>query len=283
MTKHRLTVVVWFVLLLIGVRAAAWASDDEEELRVERVLAAGQIDSSTVDVGVLAVVVYGQGERHPVSGEWAKLDTARGYIKAVKRRSLILSLEQGRWPESIALERIQTLVLIGSPSLKSADRDNMAATGTTKEAAIVNPSDDWRSRFPRKYAAGCLSGATFAVIGLVIGLANDHCPDFKENELICIGNRPFWGMSTGYVLGTAFGVSRTDPHDRFMYTLAGSLLGLGAGLVSEKTVLLSFILSPPMATFASEWQRNSSKKPRISVNLMPDTRRHLSVVVTLRF
>ena len=49
MINHRLTVVVWFVLLLIGVGAAA--SDVPESVRVERVLTAGQGDSSTMAVG----------------------------------------------------------------------------------------------------------------------------------------------------------------------------------------------------------------------------------------
>ena len=113
---------VAIVLSLAG--AAAWANDDGESRRTGVVLEAGRIDSSTVEVGALAVVVYGQGERHPTSGAWAKLDTVRGYIKAVRRRSLTLSLERYGWPESIALERIQSLVLVGSSSLGEADRDS---------------------------------------------------------------------------------------------------------------------------------------------------------------
>ena len=68
---------------------------------------ADEIDSSTVEIGALAVVVYGQEERQPTSGEWAKLDTVRGYIKAVDRQGLLLSLKG--WPQRIALDRIQTL------------------------------------------------------------------------------------------------------------------------------------------------------------------------------
>lgn len=34
------------------------------------ILEAGEIDSSTVGVGVFAVVIYGKGELHPVTGDW---------------------------------------------------------------------------------------------------------------------------------------------------------------------------------------------------------------------
>ena len=49
---------------------------------------AGEIDSSKVKLGAYADVIYGKGERDSVSGRWKKLDTARGYIKAVDAWSL---------------------------------------------------------------------------------------------------------------------------------------------------------------------------------------------------
>ena len=274
---HRFLGFLGMVILLLAMVNHAHADtgrEDAEGLRVGVVLEAGEIDSSTVEVGALVVVVYGQGERHPTSGEWAKLDTARGYVKAVSRRSLILSLERNGQLESIAVKRIQTLRLIRSLSTLADTED---------EVPTFLKTDGWRSRVLRKYAVGSLSGGASAVIGLVIGLADNHCPDFKENELICIGNGPLWGMSIGYVVGTAFGVSITDPHDKFMYTLAGSLLGFGAGFVSEGNVPLSILLPLPMAIFASEWLRNPPEKFRISVNLVPNTRRPPSAVFTLRF
>ena len=112
MIQGRMAIVGSLVLLLLGAGAATWASDDKAGERTGVVLEASAIDSSTVEVGAWAVVVYGQGERHPVSGAWATLDTVRGYIQAVSRRSLILSLERDGEPESIAIERIQTLRLV---------------------------------------------------------------------------------------------------------------------------------------------------------------------------
>ena len=42
------------------------ASADSGREDVEVVLEAGEIDSSTVEVGAFAVVVYGQGKPHPI-------------------------------------------------------------------------------------------------------------------------------------------------------------------------------------------------------------------------
>ena len=89
--------IAWLVLLPLGAAAAAWGQDVGEGVRVERVLTADQIDSSTVDVGAFVVVVYGQGKRHPVSGAWTKLDTVRGSIKAVDSRRLIVGLAPDGW------------------------------------------------------------------------------------------------------------------------------------------------------------------------------------------
>ena len=274
---HRFLGLLGTMILLLAMVNHAHADtgrEDEEGLRTRVVLQVGEIDSSTVEVGALAVVVYGTGERHSVSGEWAKLDTVKGYIKAVNQRRLIVGLEPDGWSKWISSDRIQRLSLMGLPST--------LADGEGEEATFLKKGN-WRSRFPRKYAVGSLSGGAFAIIGFVAGLADNHCTDFKENELICIGNSPLWGMSIGYVVGTAFGVSITDPHDKFMYTLAGSLLGFGAGFVGEKKVPLSIILPLPMAIFASEWMRSSSGKSRISVSLISNARRPLSTVAILRF
>ncbi len=91
-------------LLAIVNHAHANTGRDDAEV----VLEAGEIDSSTVAVGTFVVVVYEREEPpQSLSGAWAKLDTTRGYIKAVDRQGLLLSLKG--WPQRIALDRIQTL------------------------------------------------------------------------------------------------------------------------------------------------------------------------------
>ncbi len=75
------------------------------------ILQASEIDSSKVKVGAYAEVIYGRGEQDQVSGEWEKLNTAQGYIKAVDQESLTISLGLGK---RIAFDRIQQLILAES-------------------------------------------------------------------------------------------------------------------------------------------------------------------------
>ena len=133
MVKGKIAIVLSLVWLLMG--AAAWANDDGESRQAGVVLETSEINSSMVEVGALALVVYGQGERHPTSGAWAKLDTARGHIKTIDRRRLILGLEPDGWSKWIALERVQALILVGSPSLGAANRDSTQAAGEIETAA----------------------------------------------------------------------------------------------------------------------------------------------------
>ena len=81
----------------------------------------------------------------------------------------------------------------------------------------------------------------------------------------------------GYSLGTAIGVSKIDPHDRFIASLGGSVVGLigGIGLTSISKVLFPSLLVSPIigATLASELWRNPPQARRISVGLIPDPNR----------
>ena len=144
-------------LMAMDAEVGAEASDVPESVRVEQVLTAGQIDSSTVDVGAFVVVVYGQGERHPVSGAWTKLDTVRGSIKAVDSRRLIVGLAPDRWSKWIALERIQTLSLIGAPLLVASDITERVGKFPVQEGNIDQMDPD--KRVAQKLTYGALWGA----------------------------------------------------------------------------------------------------------------------------
>ena len=81
------------------------------------VLEADEIDSSKVRVGAFAEVVYGKGARDPVSGEWDKLVTARGYIKAVDAEHLTIALGRSfrkNRKKRIAFARIERLIIAES-------------------------------------------------------------------------------------------------------------------------------------------------------------------------
>ena len=230
----------------------------------EVVLEADEIDSSTVAVDDFVVVVYGQGEQHPTSGEWAKLDTIRGYVKAVKQRALILSLERYGWPEPIALERIQTLTLVASPA---SVRTNDMGAG---------------KRIVSKLFFGAALGGVSAFSGVGIGTAIENCPE----DDWCGGGA--LGGTFGLIAGTAYGVSRIDPHDRFFFPLLGSLMGLGAGIWltanGEGELWPSIFVGPvAFATMMSELSRKPPQTRRISVGLVPNSNGNLSAVATLRF
>jgi hypothetical protein len=146
--------------------------DPAEARRAEVVLEAGEIDGSRVDVGAFAVVIHGQGERHPISGEWESLVTVRGYIQAVDAKSLILNRGQKGWLERIAVERIQTLVLVGPPSPGPANGDSTQAAVEVKMPTVaalpLRPAkgDDRETdkRIARKLSAGALGGIVFGSI-----------------------------------------------------------------------------------------------------------------------
>ena len=117
-----------FSLLAVVRSAPADSVGDTVEAADRVILEAGEIDSSTVEVGSYVVVIHGQGERNPVSGEWERLETARGYVRAVDAEKLILVRRQENWTEPIVLDRIQTLVLVGAPYLRGV-WDSTSPTG----------------------------------------------------------------------------------------------------------------------------------------------------------
>ena len=91
----------------------------------------------------------------------------------------------------------------------------------------------------------------------------------------------------GYSLGTAIGVSKIDPHDRFIASLGGSVVGLigGIGLTSISKVLFPSLLVGPIigATIMSERSRKPPQARRVSVGLVPNPKGGLSAIATLRF
>ena len=80
-----------------------------ETLLAGVVFEAGEIDSSTVKPGAYVEIIYGKRERDPVSGEWEKLDTVKGYIKAIDAETLTIG--ERFWKKKIELERIQKLTI----------------------------------------------------------------------------------------------------------------------------------------------------------------------------
>ncbi|MCY4605014.1 MAG: hypothetical protein OXE49_12350 [Gemmatimonadetes bacterium] len=307
-TAIRFILTIFSLLCMVSHVHADSVSAQAEASRAEVVLEADGIDSSTVEVGALAVVVYGQGERHPTSGEWAKLDTVRGYIKAVSQRRLIIGLEPDEWSKWIALERIQTLSLIESASHRSEDGDSKQAAYGRAVRGLTEPSDrlsgilrrrddmEPGKRVAIKLASGAFKGVAAGLVGgvILLGIAAESQREAEpgtdpsaayaiEGAVAAIS-----GFCIGNTVGSAVGVSKVDPHDRFIMSLGGSVVGLigsiGLTYVSGGALWPSLFVGPVVgATVMSELWRKPPEARRFSIGLVPNSDGNLSAVATLRF
>ena len=175
--------------------------------------------------------------------------------------------------------------------------------------------EDADTRIGKKLAAGLLGGLGGGLAGAVIAVgawspieAEPGTDPSAANALGFLGSAllGFWG---GNIVGTAVGVSRVDPQDNFLITLAGgTLLGAGvppavafmfsdvnnetaSGIFGAISVLSAFFGPIIGATMASErWRKPLSAKlhlkpkaPLVSVGLVPNPKGGLSPIATLRF
>ena len=236
------------------------------------VLKAGEIDSSKVRVGAFAEVVYGKGARDPVSGKWEKLGRARGYIKAVDAEHLTLG--RGLWKERIAFARIERLIIAESSR-------EMARLRKTTDTLSVR-TDSRNVRIGRKFAFGAVTGIFFIVGGHGV-------------DKYIMGDEDGWVAPISYTVGVGVGVSSVDPHDRFLYSLTGSLIGVGAFIATAWLIepssydyfvamgAVALFVPPIGATAMSEVFRNPPEARRVSVGLAPSPKGSVSARATLRF
>ncbi len=128
------------LLSMVGDAPADSSRDRTEALRSGVILEAGAIDSTTVEVGLPAVVIYGLGYRDPVTGQWPRLTQARGVIQAVNSQRLLLS-DNGR-SQRIDLARIQRLSLGGRPLSPSGSQTTTSPAAESPEGdAATNEAD----------------------------------------------------------------------------------------------------------------------------------------------
>ncbi len=99
------------------------------------------------------------------------------------------------------------------------------------------------------------------------------------------------GGGIGWVVGVPVGVSFCDPHDRFKYSLAGSLIGSTVSLavvkMNEKIaedLWPALVICPLVgAAIMSEFSRKPLENRRVSIGLLPGIKGRVSAVATLRF
>ena len=301
------------VILLLAMVNHAHADTGREDaeglrLRTRVVLEPGKIDSSTVEVGALAVIVHMQEKPHPILREWEQLVTTRGYVQSVDAEVLTLALERNGRTQRIAVDRIQRLTLIGSSETVERNSAQVAVSRAdggfegTLDTLSVRTDDKADTRIGKKLAVGVLGGVGGGLVGAALMVSADR-GDFGVALPALFG---FWG---GNLVGTAVGVSSVDPQDNLLITLAGSaLLGVGVpygvvfmfadvnnetayGIFGAISVLSAFLGPIVGATIASErWRKPLSAKlhlkpeaRRVSVGLVPQPQRGLSAIATLRF
>ena len=237
------------------------------------VLQAGEIDSSKMKIGAYAEVIYGTGERDQVSGKWEKLEEAQGYIKAVDQGSLTISQGLGK---RIAFEHIRQLILAES----SFEMDRLKKTTDILPVRKENKS----RRIVGKLVGGVLGGSLFALAGGVVGVKVWGCSETGE---LCVLDSYLPSAMIGYTIGVSIGLSLFDPHDRFTYSLAGSLIGGAAGIVltrAKEDLWPSLLICPLVgATILSELTRKPPGNRRVSIGLLPGPKGRVSAVATLRF
>ncbi len=283
-----------------GCAASAYAEVGAPEAEV--VLEAGEIDSRTVAAGARVVVVHGRGERHPVSGKWARVDTLAGYVQAVDGSKLVLAREGDLRQERISLDRIQRVVMKGAPSGHSAINNPWAGKGRPPPGHLrfeVARREDEGARIFRKLGVGVLGGVFGAYAGFSMGgiLGAGQCSGSEEP--LCVPESAVLFGLAGLALGTAAGVSTSDPRARYVPALGGSvagLVGICGALVGYFTLsdgdpgdyweLYSAALfgTPAVfATLASERFRNSPEDRRLTFGLSPTPGRGFSAASALRF
>ncbi|MCE2448057.1 MAG: hypothetical protein J4F35_06630 [Candidatus Latescibacteria bacterium] len=159
--------------------------------------------------------------------------------------------------------------------------------------------DDMRTnkRIGNKLIAGTFVGGMAIFGGVAVGAIlapAEECPSRDGDDPYC-GLAPLaTGVLIGsisYPVGTAVGVSRVDPYDRFIASLGGSVVGLigGIGLTSASPSVLwpSLFIGPVVgATVISElWRKppQDSQNSRVSFGLSPIPNGGLSAVTALHF
>ena len=138
-------------------------------------------------------------------------------------------------------------------------------------------------RIVRKLAGGVLGGI---VVGMAGGFANAAISECPRGASFCELENFFIGGWYGYVVGLPIGMNRMDTHDRFIYSLAGSLTGGAASLVltNSKDEFWTLIICPLVGTIImSEFSRKPPEVRGVSIGLLPGPKGRVSAVATLRF
>ncbi len=239
---------------------------------MEIVLTGDELDRYQIEAGMLVEVIYGKGARHGFSGAWEKLVVVRGVVDQVdwERRQLVVEREEDEAKETVAVDRIQTMTVIGRAEL--VDSLTIKIKKKHRPADIENEG----LRFFAKVGAGTISGVASTVVGFVSlggGLGGY-----------------FWGPAIGCSVGFPLGVTAVDPYDSYSWTL---LAGVTPGLAGYYLImtqqdgfgigLLMYVVPVISSLIVSEQSRNPPQARRVSFELAPALNGGFSASAKLRF
>ncbi len=272
MIMRRLFVAMLLVMLCL---AEGVAEAEGGAAQTEMVLTGDELDRHPIEAGMLVEIVYGEGARHGFSGAWEKLVVVRGVVERVdwERRQLVVAQEEDEAKETVAVDRIQTMTVIGRAAL--VDSLTIKIKKKHRPADIENED----LRFFAKIGAGTISGVAFTVVGFV-SLGGE------------IGGY-FWGPVIGCSVGFPIGVTAVDPYDSSDWTLlAGVMPGLAGYYLMMKQQdglgigILIYVVPVISSLIVSEQSRKppqSSQNSRVSFGLAPALNGGFSASATLRF
>ena len=196
-------------------------------------------------------------------GAYGKAETVEGFVREMDETEL--TVYQGGLRRRIPVDGIGIL-MVG---------DN--ATQLQRARRVMDREYELDTRDSRmiikKLFGGALGGALLGGLGGLVG--------GKMSEGGGIGNIIAW-VGIGNVIGVPIGVSLNDPHDKFIFTMAGSLIGAGVGQALAD--YYTFFTGPIIGSLImSELFRYKIKVRRFSVGVAPNREGNLSAVATLRF
>ena len=268
-------------------------------MRMSPLLTGSELDRGQIEIGMLVEVVHGKGPRHRFSGEWAEVATVRGVIEAVnwERRQLVVAREGDGRKETIAVDRIQTMMVIDH----TAPGNSLMVQEMNPPLDIENKVDNRDSlRIGKKIAAGVLGGVAGGFVGAAIARNMERRawsepePGTDPSASYAIGAlvANIKGFCIGSMFGAVISMSLVDRQDNlritFGHSLTGSVVGLlgGIGLTTaSKGALWPSLFVGPVA-LATAWSERSRKRPesrRVSFGLVPTPQGGLSAIATLRF
>ncbi len=302
MIMRRLFVAMLLVMLCL---AEGVVEAEGGAAQTEVVLTGDELERHPIEAGMLVEIVYGEGARHGFSGAWEKLVRVHGVVERVdwERRQLVVAQEEDEAKETVAVDRIQTMTVIGRAELVDSQTQGEPSDSLiAKEIAALErwphaPFDDIENRRLRvlaKLGTGTVSCVVFTV--LTMGALEEiweRTGDPDADAYRAIGFI-LTGSIVGCVVGFPIGVTSVDPYDSSLRTLlAGAIPGaMGLGVIRADqnregtAALLMYVVPVISSLIVSEQSRKppqSSQNSRVSFGLAPALNGGFSASATLRF